>query len=160
VPAPASGDATKFLRGDGSFVTIPGGGDLLSSNNLSDVANAATARSNLQALGSAATGQSFTGGVNPTEYDNGTKSTGSYTPEPGNGPLQKVTNNGAHTLIASSNVGSFVLRVINGASAGAITFSGFDKQLPGDTYATTNANQYDIFIKITGKKTYQIVALQ
>ncbi len=31
VPTPVAGDASKFLRGDGSFVTIPGGGDMLSS---------------------------------------------------------------------------------------------------------------------------------
>jgi len=47
VPAPVAGDASKFLRGDGSFVTIPGGGDMLSTNNLSDVASAATALANL-----------------------------------------------------------------------------------------------------------------
>lgn len=29
VPAPAAGDATKFLKGDGTFVAIPGGGDML-----------------------------------------------------------------------------------------------------------------------------------
>jgi hypothetical protein len=58
VPAPASGDATKFLRGDGSFVTIPGGGDLLSSNNLSDVASASAALANLG-------GAPLTQGINP-----------------------------------------------------------------------------------------------
>lgn len=35
VPAPVTGDATKFLRGDGSFQAIPGGGDALTSNPLS-----------------------------------------------------------------------------------------------------------------------------
>ena len=49
VPAPATGDATKFLRGDGTFVAIAGGGDMLAANNLSDVANVNTARQNLRA---------------------------------------------------------------------------------------------------------------
>lgn len=48
VPAPVAGDAGKFLRGDGTFVTIGGGGDLLAANNLSDVASVPTSRSNLQ----------------------------------------------------------------------------------------------------------------
>lgn len=38
VPAPVTGDATKFLRGDGTFVAIPGGGDALTSNPLSQFA--------------------------------------------------------------------------------------------------------------------------
>ena len=38
---------TKFLRGDSSWQTLAGGGDLLSSNNLSDVADVPTARTNL-----------------------------------------------------------------------------------------------------------------
>lgn len=38
VPAPVSGDSTKFLRGDGTFQTIPGGGDALTSGNLSQFA--------------------------------------------------------------------------------------------------------------------------
>lgn len=35
VPAPASGDATKFLKGNGAWEAIPGGGDALTSNPLS-----------------------------------------------------------------------------------------------------------------------------
>ena len=38
VPAPAAGDATKFLRGDGTFQAIPGGGDALTTNPLSQFA--------------------------------------------------------------------------------------------------------------------------
>lgn len=38
---------TKFLRDDWSWQAVGGGGDLLAANNLSDVANAATARTNL-----------------------------------------------------------------------------------------------------------------
>lgn len=49
VPAPAVGDATKFLRGDGTFASIPGGGDLLAANNLSDLSNVVTARANMRA---------------------------------------------------------------------------------------------------------------
>jgi len=48
---------TKFLRGDSTWQTIPGGGDMLSTNNLSDVANAATAFTNIkQAATEGATG--------------------------------------------------------------------------------------------------------
>lgn len=57
VPAPGVGDATKFLRGDATFVTIPGGGDMLAANNLSDVASAASAFVNIkQAATQAVTG--------------------------------------------------------------------------------------------------------
>ena len=44
VPAPASGDATKFLKGDGSWETIPGGGDALTSSPLSQFAATTSAQ--------------------------------------------------------------------------------------------------------------------
>jgi hypothetical protein len=39
--------ASTFLRGDNTWAAPAGGGDLLAANNLSDLANAATARTNL-----------------------------------------------------------------------------------------------------------------
>lgn len=38
VPAPTTGDATKYLRGDATWQTIPGGGDALTTNPLSQFA--------------------------------------------------------------------------------------------------------------------------
>ncbi|MEO0975980.1 MAG: hypothetical protein AAFV69_14020 [Pseudomonadota bacterium] len=39
--------SSTFLRGDGQWTAIGGGGDMLAANNLSDLANASTARTNL-----------------------------------------------------------------------------------------------------------------
>jgi len=44
VPAPATGDATKFLRGDMAYVTISGGGDALTANPLSQFASTTSAQ--------------------------------------------------------------------------------------------------------------------
>lgn len=38
VPAPITGDATKFLKGNGTWASIPGGGDALTTNPLSQFA--------------------------------------------------------------------------------------------------------------------------
>lgn len=42
-------DGSKFLRDDGTLQSIPGGGDMLAANNLSDVADAGASRTNLVA---------------------------------------------------------------------------------------------------------------
>lgn len=44
---PSGGTGSTFLRGDGTWQAIAGGGDMLKANNLSDVVNVATARTNL-----------------------------------------------------------------------------------------------------------------
>ena len=44
VPAPGVGDATKFLRGDATFAAIPGGGDALVANPLSQFAATTSAQ--------------------------------------------------------------------------------------------------------------------
>lgn len=84
--------------------------------------------------------QAFTGGVRITPVDNGTKSSGTFTPDPGDGPLQSYTNGGAHTLAPGSNYGMYVMDITNNASAGAITTSGWTSVT--GSFATTNGNKY------------------
>jgi hypothetical protein len=57
VPATVAGDSTKFLRGDATFVAIPGGGDALTSGNLSQFA--ATTSAQLRGVLSDETGTGF-----------------------------------------------------------------------------------------------------
>ena len=45
--ATGTASSSTFLRGDNTWQSIGGGGDMLAANNLSDVANAATSRTNL-----------------------------------------------------------------------------------------------------------------
>ena len=74
-------DATTFLRGDNTFAAPAGGGggDLLASNNLSDVANAATSFSNIkQPASSTATGVVELATI--TEVNTGTDTTRAITP--------------------------------------------------------------------------------
>jgi len=107
-------------------------------------------------------GQTLTGGANVTSGNLGTQSSGTLTLNCGTVPLQFVTNNGAFTLAAPANDGSCIVRVTNGASAGAITFSGWTVGTnTGDSYATTNTNKYDLFVRrINGAASYQWSALQ
>lgn len=46
---------TKFLRGDNSWQALPGGGDMLATNNLADVASVSQSRINLGVAGSLGT---------------------------------------------------------------------------------------------------------
>ncbi len=105
----------------------------------------------LQLLGATvlttAGGATLTGGFNEQVFDNGTPAAAStITPKPSKGLKQKVTNNAAFTIAATSEVGDLELLVINGASAGAITLSGFTKQFPSDAFDTVNGHMFLVFI--------------
>jgi hypothetical protein len=86
-------------------------------------------------------------GFPSTEYDNGTKSSGSWKPDPALSNFQKATNNGAHTLTPPDASGDYDICIayVNGASAGAVTTSGFTK-VDGDTPDTTNAHAFNYYI--------------
>lgn len=92
-------------------------------------------------------GQNLTEGFTCTSLDQGTKSSGTFTPVMTAGGVQHFTNNGAFTLAPPTGHGSIVLDQTNGASAGAITRSGFTK-VTGVTLATTNALKYRHFITV------------
>lgn len=91
--------------------------------------------------------QALVGGAVVTSKDLGTIASGTVTPDPGDRPQQHYINNGAHTLAPSANVGSTTVDITNGASAGAITTSGFT-QVVGDSFTTTNGHKFVCLIRI------------
>jgi hypothetical protein len=98
--------------------------------------------------------------VNGATLDLGTAS-GTITPEQAQGAAQAATNNGAFTLSPPTSDGLLNLMVTNGATAGAITFTGWTRHIPGDALTTTNGQSFLIIIrKIAGVSSYQIVAMQ
>jgi hypothetical protein len=140
-----SGSGSSVLHAPatgGGAITLPAGNQTLASLTAAD--------------------QTLSGGANVTANNIGTVSSGTTTLDCGTSPLQYMTNNGAFTLAAPANDGSCIIRVTNGASAGAITFSGWTVgSNTGDAYATTNTNKYDLFVRrINGASSYQWSALQ
>lgn len=104
----------------------------------------------------------LTVGYTATAYDNGTVTSGTLTPDPANGNLQRYVSNGAHTLAPPSATGDYtiVIQSTNGASAGTVTTSGFTK-VTGDSLTTTNGDDFMLYItKLNSFTLLNIVALQ
>ena len=97
-----------------------------------------------------------------TAADDGTKSSGTYTPSPVGGFYRRIINGGAFTLAAPTAVGDYQLtiQVTNNATAGAITLSGFSRAT-GDSLTTTNGDDFLLVItKINGFTLCERKALQ
>ncbi len=109
-------------------------------------------------------GQNLGGGFTSTEFDNGTPASGAtITPSPLSSLKQVVTNNVAGFNIAASGlIGDIELRIVNGASAGTPTFTGFSVQWPGDALDTVSGHQFIAYLYGFGgsKSAYLIKALQ
>jgi hypothetical protein len=106
--------------------------------------------------------KTLTAGYPTTAVSDGTLSSGTYTPSPLTGSFREVTNNGAHTLAPPTTTGSLTMIVeyTNGASAGAITTSGWTK-VTGDTFTTTSGNKFKCYISKGGTGTHlHIQAMQ
>lgn len=97
------------------------------------------------------TTDTLTVGFNATSFSAGTKSSGTFTPDPANGNFQHATNNGAHTLAPPASVCSIIIEYVNGASAGTVTTSGFDL-VDGDGFTTTNGAYFQCIIVVTENK--------
>lgn len=89
----------------------------------------------------AAADQSISGGARVVEEDLGVQSSGTLTPDPGDRPMQRVDANGAFTLAPGANHGNYILTIVNGSSAGAITTSGWSF-VAGDSFTTTNNDAF------------------
>lgn len=79
-------------------------------------------------------------------YDIGTIASGTVTPDPEEGNLQKMVNNGAFTLAVPAEDCSLMIQITNGATAGTITTSAYTI-VSGDSFTTTNGD--DFFVTIT-----------
>lgn len=106
------------------------------------------------------TSDDLTAGFTSTSQDQGTKSSGTFTPSFATGNIQHCTNGGAFTLGVPSGHGTMTLDITNNASAGTITTSAFDI-VAGDSFTTTNAHAFSCFIK-TGNvgSVLNVVAMQ
>jgi len=87
---------------------------------------------------------------------------GTVTLDGANGQTQFITNNGAFTLAAPAADTEIDLLITNGATAGAITFSGFTVgSSTGSAFTTTNTNKFLLSVRrINGVATYSNYALQ
>jgi hypothetical protein len=149
----------------GSTLTIADGKTLTASNSLTLAGTDSTTMtfpstsSTVLTTGNTAT---ITKGYAVTPNNLGTLSTGTTTLNPANGNYQYATNNGAHTLAAPASDCAIDVLYTNGASAGAITFSGFTVgSSTGSTLTTTNAQRFLISVRrINSVSTYSIYALQ
>ena len=102
----------------------------------------------------------LTKGFNVTDYDAGTQSTGTFTPDPANGNQQYAVNGGAHTLAPPATSCTMVLHYTNNASAGAVTTSGF-ALVEGATLTTIDTHEFILNIQvINGKSFLSVRALQ
>ena len=171
------------IKFDNATESTAAGGVTIEAVTLKDGAitaltDAATTRTTL-GLGDAATGtigvevqaydadtlkadttDTLTAGFNATEYDAGTQTTGTFTPDPANGNFQKAVNGGAHTLAPPGSTCSICIQYTNNASAGTVTTSGFTQQT-GDTISTTDGDDFLFYVTRNNSFSHlHVVALQ
>jgi hypothetical protein len=97
-------------------------------------------------------GQTIEAGFDNEPYSIGTITTGTVTIDPINGQHQTLTNNGAFTLSPASvtKYATVSLHIINDASAGAVTFTGWGKKYPSGALTTTDEDEFNIVIYFFG----------
>jgi hypothetical protein len=100
--------------------------------------------------------QSMSGGARVVVKDLGNLSGQTITPDPGDRPIQKITNDGAGTVAPGSNVGSYLLVIKNTTGAGAITTSGW-QSVKGDAFDTTTTSEFVCHCCITGDLSAMVV---
>lgn len=102
----------------------------------------------------------LTAGFAGTDDDDGTQSSGTYTPIYTGGNYKEIVNGGAFTLAPMANTSTLVLQITNNASAGAITTSGWTI-VTGDTISTTDADDFMCYLTVNNSFSHlHVVALQ
>jgi len=104
-------------------------------------------------------------GFTETLDDDGTQSSGTYTPDPDTGNTKAIVNGGAFTLApptaSSGEAIHMQVLITNNATAGAVTTSGFTF-VAGDSFDTTNGNDFLCFIDVINKSgtTYSTLSVR
>lgn len=93
------------------------------------------------------TADDLTAGFTSTSKDQGTKSSGTFTPVFATGTVQHCVNGGAFTLGVPTGNGTMTLDITNNASAGAITTSSWTL-VTGDAFTTTNTDTFRCYISV------------
>jgi len=102
----------------------------------------------------------LTAGFAGTPVNEGTKSSGTFTPAETSGNLKYAVNGGAHTLAPPTNNCTLIIQYTNNGSAGSITTSGFTI-VTGDTIATTDGDDFFFYITKNNSKSHlHVTALQ
>lgn len=108
------------------------------------------------------TDDNLTAGFTSSAVNDGTKSSGTYTPTPTGGNIRTAINNGAFQLNPPSTTGSYtmVIQLTNGATPGTVTIGSFTRTT-GDSLSTTASDVFLLYItKVSTTTTLHIVALQ
>ncbi|MER9003336.1 hypothetical protein NKI15_06865 [Mesorhizobium sp. M0862] len=150
-PTAAAGTNTTQLATTGfvkAAIDVVLGGVSASFDTLAELAAGLSAATSAM-LQKAVDNLGMTAGFTSVVIDDGTKAAGTYTPAPTGGNFRKIIANGAFILAAPTTANSYNMEIdiTNGATAGAITFSGFTPR--GDAYATTNAAKFKLHISKT-----------
>jgi hypothetical protein len=156
------GDTYAYMSGGSVTLDGPVDGVRLVSSNGADAFDGGTLGCIYETAGPSPQ-PNITSGYTASVYDAGTKSSGTFTPDPTIRNFQKAVNGGAHTLAPpSTGAGdsmSMVLQYTNNGSAGAITTSGFSKV--DGSFTTTNGDDFMCFVTVVGAFSHlNIVAMQ
>ncbi len=101
----------------------------------------------------------LTVGYDVTTFNAGTQSSGTFTPAPASGNIQRAVNGGAFTLAPPATDCAMIIQITNNASAGVITTSGYT--LVEGSFTTTNADDFMVYItRINGFSLLSIKELQ
>lgn len=93
------------------------------------------------------TDDNLTGGYTTSVVDDGSFSSGTYTPDPSGGNMRKITCAGNFAIAAPTASGDFtmVIQITNVSGVGSIDMTGFDV-VTGDAFIPTVGRNYFVFI--------------
>lgn len=101
--------------------------------------------------------------VTATADNDGTFTTGTYTPTPVGGNFKRIVNGGAFTIAAPTAAGDYtlIIQMTNGTGAGIVALSGGFNRVAGDEFTTTVGHDFFIYItKCNGFYSAVVQALQ